>query len=286
MNDARTHRIALVDARHVSQPATGSGWMVQCDFDGTISTEDVTDSLLQRFGRDGWEELEAAWERGEIGSRECMKGQVALLDMDRAELDAHLATIAVDPHFGAFVRAARERGMPVQVVSDGIDYAIHAVLERHGLSDLPVIANRLVQTGPRSWQLQSPWASAACARQRQLQMRTPGRAARAAWPRAVRGRQHLGLLRVRPSRLRAGQVQADPALRGPRHRPCGVHRFLAGAGPAAAARGTGTGGMNAAVMSRETALPLGDAAARPGDAGTQHSTCCAGTARMPAPACC
>ncbi|GKS92099.1 MtnX-like HAD-IB family phosphatase [Acidovorax sp. SUPP2539] len=164
MNDARTHRIALVDARHVSQPATGSGWMVQCDFDGTISTEDVTDSLLQRFGRDGWEALEAAWERGEIGSRECMKGQVALLDMDRAELDAHLATIAVDPHFGAFVRAARERGMPVQVVSDGIDYAIHAVLERHGLGDLPVIANRLVQTGPRSWQLQSPWASAACAR--------------------------------------------------------------------------------------------------------------------------
>ncbi|KQP48702.1 phosphatase [Pseudorhodoferax sp. Leaf274] len=138
--------------------------MVQCDFDGTISTEDVTDSLLQRFGRDGWQALEDAWERGDIGSRECMKGQVALLDMDRRALDAHLDTLAIDPHFPEFVRTAHALGMPVQVVSDGIDHAIHHVLRRHGLGALPVIANRLVQTAPRGWQLQSPWASAACVR--------------------------------------------------------------------------------------------------------------------------
>ncbi len=159
-DDKHCAPVSFVSAR----PARRGGWMVQCDFDGTISTEDVTDSLLQRFGRDGWQALEDAWERGEIGSRECMKGQIALLDMDRGALDAHLATLAIDPHFAAFVRAARDGGMPVQVVSDGIDHAIHQVLQRHGLGDLPVIANRLVQTGPRSWQLQSPWASAHCVR--------------------------------------------------------------------------------------------------------------------------
>src|SRR5256885_4063475 len=73
------------------------GWMVQSDFDGTISLLDVTDTLLNRFGKPGWQELEDAWERGEIGSRECMKGQVALLDMDEAELRAHLDTIEIDP---------------------------------------------------------------------------------------------------------------------------------------------------------------------------------------------
>lgn len=151
-------------AQDASHDAPFPGWMVQCDFDGTISTVDVTDALLQRFGQPGWQALEDAWERGEIGSRECMKGQVALLDMDRAELDAHLATIDVDPHFAAFVREARQLGMPVQVVSDGIDHAIRTVLARHGLEDLPVIANRLVQAGPRQWRLESPWASAACAR--------------------------------------------------------------------------------------------------------------------------
>lgn len=150
-------------ARLSGQPADGP-WTIQCDFDGTISVEDVTDSLLQRFGKPGWIELEDAWERGEIGSRECMKGQVALLDMSLSELQAHLATIQVDPHFAAFARAARAMGLPLQVVSDGIDHCISTVLALHGLGDLPVFANRLVQTGARSWQLQSPHANAACVR--------------------------------------------------------------------------------------------------------------------------
>ena len=140
------------------------GWMVQSDFDGTISVLDVTDTLLQRFGQPGWQELEDAWERGEIGSRECMKGQVALLDMSEAELRAHLDTIEIDPGFAGFVDTARAHGIQVQVVSDGIDYAIRHVLQRHGLGHLEVIANRLVAAGERSWRLESPWASARCRR--------------------------------------------------------------------------------------------------------------------------
>ena len=34
-----------------------AGWMVQSDFDGTISLLDVTDTLLNRFGKQGWQEL-------------------------------------------------------------------------------------------------------------------------------------------------------------------------------------------------------------------------------------
>ena len=141
-----------------------TGWMVQSDFDGTISLLDVTDTLLNRFGKPGWQELEDAWERGDIGSRECMKGQVALLDMSESELQTHLDTIEIDGHFIRFVQEAKALGIKVQVVSDGIDYAIRHVLERNGLGDLEVIANHLVQTGERSWRLDSPWASNHCAR--------------------------------------------------------------------------------------------------------------------------
>src|SRR5256885_16374397 len=84
----------------------------------SISLLDVTDTLLNRFGKPGWQELEDAWERGEIGSRECMKGQVALLDMDEAELRAHLDTIEIDPGFAGFVAAAQAHGMVGQVGSE------------------------------------------------------------------------------------------------------------------------------------------------------------------------
>ncbi|GAA4336081.1 MtnX-like HAD-IB family phosphatase [Pigmentiphaga soli] len=144
--------------------STGWGWTIQCDFDGTISVEDVTDMLLGRFGMPGWQALETAWERGEIGSRACMQGQVALLDMGAEELDAQLRTVEIDPSFPDFVAAAQELGIAVQVVSDGLDRAIRDVLGRHGLGHLPVIANRLLPAGGRRWRLESPWASPACAR--------------------------------------------------------------------------------------------------------------------------
>ena len=150
--------------KRIPLTAAAAGWMVQSDFDGTISVLDVTDTLLKRFGMPGWQALEDAWERGDIGSRECMKGQVALLDMSEAELRAHLDGIAIDPDFVAFVAAAQAQGVKVQVVSDGIDYAIRHVLTRHGLGHLEVIANRLVPAGERRWRLESPWASAHCAR--------------------------------------------------------------------------------------------------------------------------
>ena len=44
------------------------------------------------------------------------------------EVDAALNTVQIDPAFADFVVAARARGMPVQVVSDGLDYAIRRIL--------------------------------------------------------------------------------------------------------------------------------------------------------------
>lgn len=137
-------------------------WTILCDFDGTIAVDDVTDALLTRFARPAWEDIEARWRAGEIGSRECMQAQVALLDASLAQVDAVLDTLPIDPAFPAFVAEARRRGMAVQVVSDGLDYAIRRMLGRHGLDDLPIRANRLLHDGARGWQLTSPYADAGC----------------------------------------------------------------------------------------------------------------------------
>lgn len=138
---------------------------ILCDFDGTISRSDVTDLLLERLARPGWEALEADWARGAIGSRDCMARQVELIDASAEELDAVLEEVEIDPGFPAFLGAALLLGARVCVVSDGIDYAIRRVLARHGVRGLPVLANRLVATGERSYRLEHPHAEAGCASQ-------------------------------------------------------------------------------------------------------------------------
>ncbi len=145
-----------------TEPALQS-WTVLCDFDGTIALEDVTDSLLLRFGRPGWDALEADWRDGRIGSRVCMQGQVALLDCSRDELLDHVASIRIDGMFPAFVAAVEQRGWPLVVVSDGLDLVISAILQRHGLGRLAIVANRLQAVGPRGWRLDFPNARENCA---------------------------------------------------------------------------------------------------------------------------
>ena len=139
-----------------------SHWTILCDFDGTIAVDDTTDTLLERFGRPGWEALEADWRAGRINSHDCMAGQVALMDMNRDELDAHLDARAVDPAFGEFVDSAHASGMHLVIVSDGLDYGIRRILARTGFESLPIVANHLRQTGDRQWTLQFPHADKAC----------------------------------------------------------------------------------------------------------------------------
>jgi 2-hydroxy-3-keto-5-methylthiopentenyl-1-phosphate phosphatase len=139
-----------------------SDWTILCDFDGTVTVEDTTDTLLERFGRPGWEVLEDDWRAGRINSHDCMAGQVALLDMNHDEFDAHLAERALDPKFADFVDTAKASNVPVEILSDGLDYAIHNILRRAGLDSLPVVSNRLQQVAEREWTLEFPNASANC----------------------------------------------------------------------------------------------------------------------------
>ena len=139
-----------------------SNWTILCDFDGTVSVEDITDSLLERFARPGWQKIEQAWRRGEIGSHDCMAEQIALFDASREEIDEHLDSMMIDRAFGAFVAEVEAAGIPLAIVSDGLDYAIRRILDSHGLGRLPIIANRLEITGPRSWRLDFPHGSPAC----------------------------------------------------------------------------------------------------------------------------
>lgn len=136
---------------------------VICDFDGTISLEDVTDSLLERFADQSWKDVEAQWLAGKIGSRECMARQVCLIEADYDSLDRYLDTVEIDPSFRSFVDKCRGfDAIDLHVVSDGIDYAIKRILKNNRLSDLRVKANALVALPGNRYRLEFPHAKPDC----------------------------------------------------------------------------------------------------------------------------
>ena len=135
---------------------------IYCDFDGTITTEDTTDAVLRALAHPDWEELEADWIAGRLSAAECMRRQVALIQGDDAAIEAVLNGIALREGFPPFVRWCEHHGIPLMVVSDGVDRFIRHVLDRHGMTRLPILANCL-QGNSGAWRLEQPWSSRTCA---------------------------------------------------------------------------------------------------------------------------
>ena len=139
-----------------------SGWKILCDFDGTIVSSDVTDFLLERFADPTWHELERNWELGRIGARECMQRQIGLIEAAPAILDKSVAAMAVDPAFPAFVAFARRLGIPLTVVSDGLDRVIKDILRRTKLNGIEIKSSRFEYLGDGRWRLDFPYADPDC----------------------------------------------------------------------------------------------------------------------------
>ena len=134
---------------------------VICDFDGTITRQDSTDTVLEALAAPAWRQAQDDWLAGRLSGADCMRRQVALIGGSDAELDAVLDAVELDPGFDAFVAWSEAHGLPISIVSDGVDYFIARILARHGLQRLPAVANRLAGE-PGARRLQQPWRRPDC----------------------------------------------------------------------------------------------------------------------------
>jgi len=137
-------------------------WIVVCDFDGTISTVDATDRLLEVYADPEWLSIEQDWKDGNIGSRECLSRQVALLRADLSQIEALADTITIDPHFTSFADLCKRECIELVIISDGLDRVIARILDRHGLGHIPVYANALLACGGGAHRMLSPHQNADC----------------------------------------------------------------------------------------------------------------------------
>ncbi len=120
--------------------------VVFLDFDGTITTQDATDAILEAFAHPQWRRIEAAWKAGGIGSRECLSSQMALVDASQGDVDALLNRIDVDPGFGEVLKVCGAHAVPVHILSDGFDYCIGRILARSSLDIEPYLRNTRIMS--------------------------------------------------------------------------------------------------------------------------------------------
>ncbi len=104
--------------------------IVICDFDGTITLQDVSVAILDHFTAHEWRDLLKAYREGEIGHFDIMKDSYVYLKTPLQELlDYVRQKIAIRPNFEALVKLCEDRNWPLAVVSGGIDFYIRAFLD-------------------------------------------------------------------------------------------------------------------------------------------------------------
>ncbi|MFI5322682.1 MAG: MtnX-like HAD-IB family phosphatase [Thermodesulfobacteriota bacterium] len=131
-------------AREEMTEPIGKGDVIFCDFDGTITIEDVVDKLLTLYADEHWKEIEKLWEQRKIGSEECLKMQLRCIERIReSELFRFAFDIEIDPRFPDFLNSVRKKGIDFYIVSDGFDWLIKIILLNNGIPTLPVFANHL-----------------------------------------------------------------------------------------------------------------------------------------------
>ena len=103
------------------------------DFDGTITRRDVIDVILETYADERWQEIEKQWRAGRIGSRDCLRAQIALVRATQRELDGLIDSIQVDEGFALLLEICARHEIAAHIVSDGFDYCISRILRRPAL---------------------------------------------------------------------------------------------------------------------------------------------------------
>jgi 2,3-diketo-5-methylthio-1-phosphopentane phosphatase len=116
--------------------------MIFVDFDGTISKEDVCSTMVKKFAREGWEEINCLWEERALSTEECANRTLELMDVEPRELAKFFNAVDIDLSFKPFVNWTEHNNYPLYILSDGYDNYISEVLVRHGLK-IPYYANHL-----------------------------------------------------------------------------------------------------------------------------------------------
>jgi len=134
-----------------------------CDFDGTISLQDMGYLLLNHFSSGDWKTIDRDFCEGKIGSKEAYTRIARFLKGNPENVLPFIQKHSeIDPHFKSFYQYCRENQIGVKIVSDGLDFYIRTILDIHGLSEIPFYANATQAERDGGIQITFPHIHEAC----------------------------------------------------------------------------------------------------------------------------
>ena len=114
---------------------------VLIDFDDTAAQQNVAEMLLKRFGDSTWQDVRRQFRAGNITLKEYQEITFRNIQADRSAMQAYVKQNAnLRPHFKELSDHCQAEGIPIAIVSQGLDFYIEALLEKEDLQKIPVYA--------------------------------------------------------------------------------------------------------------------------------------------------
>ena len=115
--------------------------IIQCDFDGTVTEEDVSFILLDEFAQGDWRRIWRRYQDGTITVGRFNSEAFSLVKADRQTLsEVAKSKVKLRPGFHELVACCRRQDFRLVIVSNGLDFYIEEILKDTGLGDIEVFA--------------------------------------------------------------------------------------------------------------------------------------------------
>jgi len=115
--------------------------VVLTDFDDTAAAQNVAEMLLNQFGDPNWKDVRQRFRDGRMSLKEYQEITFRDINADRATMQAYVKDHAnLRPFFKELWGYCQSNGIPMAVVSQGLDFYIQAVLDREGVGNVPIYA--------------------------------------------------------------------------------------------------------------------------------------------------
>jgi 2-hydroxy-3-keto-5-methylthiopentenyl-1-phosphate phosphatase len=115
--------------------------LIQCDFDGTISVEDVSFIILDQFATQPWRPYWEQYTQGKITVGQFNTRAFSLVKADRQTMLDYVKKAArIRPGLPELVEFCRKKTIDFVIISNGLDFYINFILKSIGLNGIQVIA--------------------------------------------------------------------------------------------------------------------------------------------------